>query len=84
MKQLKIVKAKHGAIVPKRNTKYSAGLDLYSCEKIIIKAKKRKLVSTGIIMELPEGTYGRIAPRSGLSINNCIDIGGKTFISNEK
>jgi len=33
------------------------------------------LVSTGIALGIPEGNYGRIAPRSGLSYKNGIDIG---------
>ena len=30
---------------------------------------------TDIAIQVPPGTYGRIAPRSGLSVKNCIDIG---------
>lgn len=26
-------------------------------------------------MEVPEGTYGRVAPRSGLAVKNFIDVG---------
>jgi dUTP pyrophosphatase len=76
MKHLKIVRVKRGSKIPIRATPYSAGLDLFSCEKRIIKAKDRLLINTGLKIALPSQTYGRIAARSGLSINNHIDIGG--------
>ena len=43
----------------------------------MIPAKGRGLVRTGLRFELPEGVYGRIAPRSGLAVTNGIDVGGK-------
>jgi dUTP pyrophosphatase len=53
----------------------SAGYDLYSIEEIIVPSKTRRLVSTGISIEFPKRLYARIAPRSGLSVKNNIDIG---------
>ena len=38
--------------------------------KYIIEPGKIQLVPTGISFKCPEGTYGRIAPRSGLTIKN--------------
>ena len=35
---------------------------------------ERKVVSTGISIEIPEGYYGRIAPRSGLAVREGIDV----------
>lgn len=49
------------------------------CEKrsIVLLPQQRILVKTGISIEIPTGKYyARIAPRSGLSINNGIDILG--------
>jgi dUTP pyrophosphatase len=34
----------------------------------------RALVSTGLSIEVPEGYYARIAPRSGLAVKNGIDV----------
>jgi dUTPase len=34
------------------------------------------IAKTDIQIELPQGCYGRIAPRSGLAANHHIDIGG--------
>ncbi len=77
MNQLKIVKCCQEAKIPTRATPKSAGLDLFSCEYANIEPGERKLVNTGIKIVLPENTYGRVAPRSGLSLKNCIDIQGK-------
>jgi dUTP pyrophosphatase len=35
----------------------------------------RSLVSTGVAVKLPPGVYGRVAPRSGLSVKNGIQVG---------
>jgi dUTP pyrophosphatase len=34
----------------------------------------RSLIKTGIAIEIPEGFYGRIAPRSGLALKHGIDV----------
>lgn len=35
------------------------------------------IAKTDIQIEIPDGCYGRVAPRSGLAANHHIDIGGK-------
>jgi len=62
------------AVVPQRATEGSVGYDLSSAEDAIISPGERLAVSTGIAVGLPEGTYGRIAPRSGLAYKHGIDI----------
>lgn len=62
------------ARLPTRGTPGSAGLDLYSCENIVIPSVDFRLVDTGIGIVVPPGTYGRIAPRSSLALKG-IDIG---------
>jgi dUTP pyrophosphatase len=53
-----------------------AGFDLYSIHDIELSHDAQTvLVRTGIAMAIPIGYYGRIASRSGLSINNNIEIG---------
>lgn len=42
---------------------------------MIIPAKSRGLVPTDISIAVPEGTYGRVAPRSGLAVKHFIDVG---------
>lgn len=44
----------------------------YDC---VIPARGKMVVKTDIQIELPEGCYGRIAPRSGLAAKNFIDVG---------
>lgn len=43
----------------------------------MVPARGKELVKTDIQVELPEGSYGRVAPRSGLAVKNFIDVGGK-------
>ena len=61
--------------VPIRSTTLAVGYDLYSAEELQIAPLSRSLVSTAIAILVPPGTYGRIAPCSGLSVKNSIDIG---------
>jgi dUTP pyrophosphatase len=51
-----------------------AGLDLYSTIDYVLKPFERKLVPTGIKIELPEGYAGFVQPRSGLAINHGISL----------
>jgi dUTP pyrophosphatase len=43
-------------------------------EAITILPGKRRLIKTGIAVKLPAGTYGRVAPRSGLAYKHGIDV----------
>jgi len=73
--KLKIQKLIENAIIPIKGSELAAGYDLFSAESKIIPPLSRIVIHTGISIKTPEGTYGRIAPRSGLSSKN-IDIGG--------
>lgn len=64
----------HGYI-PKRGSSGAAGYDLYAAENVCILPQHRGLVGTAISIKVPPGTYGRIAPRSGLSVKHEIDVG---------
>ena len=64
------------AKAPFRGSALAAGYDLFSSENFIIRAHDRGVVSTGLAVAVPIGTYGRIAPRSGLALKNGIDVGG--------
>jgi len=71
---VKFNKLSDSAKVPSRANPTDAGADIYSIEQCIIQPLERKAISTGIRMEIPEGYYARIAPRSGLAVKNGIDI----------
>ena len=60
---------------PKTVTSRSAGYDLHSSEETVIAPHSRQLGATGIAITVPAGTYGRIAPRSGMSVKLSIDVG---------
>jgi deoxyuridine 5'-triphosphate nucleotidohydrolase len=59
---------------PMRATDGSAGYDVYAAEAVTIPAKCYGTVPTGIAIRVPAGTYGRIAPRSGLAARMGIDV----------
>ena len=53
----------------------AAGYDLYSAYDYEIPAHGKLIAKTDIQIRVPDGTYGRIAPRSGLAAKSFIDIG---------
>ncbi|EKM59445.1 uncharacterized protein PHACADRAFT_137229 [Phanerochaete carnosa HHB-10118-sp] len=63
------------AKLPTRGTAFAAGYDLYSAEKKTVPAHGKALVDTQLSIAVPNGTYGRIAPRSGLATKFMIDTG---------
>ncbi len=71
---IKIKLLSENAKVPFRANETDAGADLRSSEIATIAPLERKAVGTGISVEIPEGYYGRIAPRSGLAYKNGIDV----------
>lgn len=67
------VKLLHPAAkAPTRGSSQAAGLDLCSVEQLFIWPGERKVVSTGLSIEIPPGFYGQIAPRSGLAVKSGI------------
>ena len=71
---LRFRKLDASATLPTRGSSSAAGLDLYSIEAVRLTSKQRALVRTGLAVAIPEGFYGRIAPRSGLATKNGIDV----------
>ena len=51
-----------------------------SAEAKTIPAHGRSLVKTDLMLKFPHGTYGRIAPRSGLALKQNITTDGKTCL----
>ncbi len=52
----------------------NAGYDLYAAEDAVIPPLTRRLIKTDIAVQLPQNTYGRLAPRSGLAYKYGIDV----------
>ena len=71
METLKIRKVSENAIIPKRATGGSAGLDLCACidAPITLNGGETALIPTGLAIELPSAEYGAfVFARSGLAI----------------
>lgn len=64
------------AWLPTRATPFSAGVDLRSAHAYIVPPHGRILVQTDLCIKMPDNCYGRIAARSGIALNNFIDVGG--------
>ncbi len=62
------------ATVPTFANPGDAGADLYSIESVTIHGRTQKLVRTGIAIEIPEGYFGLVRPRSGLATKFGIGI----------
>ena len=73
---LRFVKLTENAQTPTRGSSGAAGLDLYSAYDMIVPARDNVLISTDLQIQLPEGCYGRIAPRSSLALKHHINVGG--------
>ncbi|MFZ4583516.1 MAG: dUTP diphosphatase [Paludibacter sp.] len=73
--QIQIVnQSKHP--LPEYATVHSAGMDLRAnlTESVTLKPLERKLIPTGLFIELPEGYEAQIRPRSGLAIKKGITV----------
>lgn len=73
---LRVKKLIDEAYLPKKGSKYSAGVDLYSISDYNLKPKSTTVLSTGIGLIFPEGTYGQVASRSGLASKGIVVHGG--------
>lgn len=81
--EINVKKLNDAAKLPYRATAGSAGADLFACigEDITIAAGERKLIPTGIAIELPDSGFGAfVFPRSsvsskfGVSLANCVGV----------
>ncbi|MCR5265453.1 MAG: dUTP diphosphatase [Cyanobacteria bacterium RUI128] len=76
MTVLKIQKLPHNRVLPEYKTEGAAGMDLCAAitEPIELKPLERKLIPTGLKIELEHGYEAQIRPRSGLSIKHGITL----------
>lgn len=73
--KVKIVNKSNNAL-PQYSTTQAAGLDIRAnnAEPITLAPLERKLIPTGLFIELPVGYEAQIRPRSGLAIKNGITV----------
>lgn len=73
--KIKIVnKSKHP--LPEYKTKLSAGMDIRANidETVTLNSLERKLIPTGLYIELSEGYEAQMRPRSGLALNEGLGL----------
>lgn len=73
--QIKVINKSHHPL-PQYQTPLSAGLDLRAVleEPISLKPLERKLIPTGLYIELPEGYEAQVRPRSGLAFKHGLTV----------
>ena len=55
-------------------TPHAAGMDLRADEDFVLAPGERRMVPTGLALELPEGYEGQVRPRSGLAARHGVGI----------
>ena len=74
MKIMIVNKSSHP--LPAYDTEHSAGMDLraFTGGPVTLKPMERKLIPTGLYIELPVGYEAQVRPRSGLAIRHGITV----------
>ncbi|MEI7899574.1 MAG: dUTP diphosphatase, partial [bacterium] len=62
------------AVLPAYARPGDAGMDVCACEAVTLLPGERRLVRTGLVMELPHGTEAQMRPRSGLALKNGVTL----------
>ena len=65
-----------GNSLPEYSTSLSAGMDLRANldDPVVLKPMERRLIPTGLFIELPGGFEAQIRPRSGLALKKGISV----------
>ncbi|KAF5189983.1 Deoxyuridine 5'-triphosphate nucleotidohydrolase, partial [Thalictrum thalictroides] len=63
------------AIIPSKGSALSAGYDLSSATETKVPARGKALIPTDLSIATPQGTYARVASRSGLAWKHSVDVG---------
>lgn len=73
--EIKIVNKSNNEL-PAYSTQLSAGMDLraFLPSPVVLKPLERKLIPTGLYVEIPEGYEAQIRPRSGLALKKGITV----------
>jgi len=82
--KLFVKKLSSDAILPTRGSPGAAGCDISAARDGFVPARGKALVPTDLSIAVPRGTYGRLAPRSGLALKYSIQVGaGGNYIHNK-
>ena len=67
---------KSGHPLPAYETEHSAGMDLraFTGSTVTLKPMERKLIPTGLYIEIPEGYEAQVRPRSGLALKHGVTV----------
>ncbi|HZY04184.1 MAG TPA: dUTP diphosphatase [Anaeromyxobacteraceae bacterium] len=60
--------------LPSYQTPGAAGLDLCADEAVTLAPGERRLVPTGVAVEIPPGYEGQVRPRSGLALRHGVGM----------
>jgi dUTP pyrophosphatase len=72
---LKFRRMTENAFKPSKGSLRAAGYDLFSAYNYVLEPRGKELIKTDLQIQIPEGCYGRVAPRSGLAWKQFIDVG---------
>ena len=82
--KVQFIKVREGVKVPERGSKYAAGRDIAACipdlERVIVHPGETVKIPSGLAVKIPDGYFGGIYARSGLSTKqglrpaNCTGI----------
>jgi dUTP pyrophosphatase len=75
MEPLRVKLLNSNVTLPTRGSPDAVGYDLACVEDFRLDTQSHILVPTGLGFQLPSGVYGRVAPRSGLTVKHGIHIG---------
>ena len=53
----------------------SPGCDLFSAYNWVVPSFRKARVKTGVAISIPEGTYARVAPRTGVAWRHSVQVG---------
>lgn len=71
---LKIKRLTETARLPEKAFPTEAGFDVFADEDVTIHNGETVAISTGIALEIPDGYYGRLKARSGLTLNSDLRV----------
>ncbi|EPS59946.1 hypothetical protein M569_14859, partial [Genlisea aurea] len=72
---LKVMRLDANAQLPQKGTPGAAGFDVRALQRYTIPPWGRITLPLGLAIILPEGTYGRLASRSGLAQRIGLEVG---------